>query len=326
MKNIQILLTGASGLIGASFLESVSCLHEQNKNIMVHALVRKKLSKSYPFVKEFVGDLTHIPDEIFFKDSFVTIHLAVCHSEKDKQLCYETNVEGTLNLLNCLEKTASLGILYSSSLSVLGIQSNHNSSEVSPKNPQTYLAETRSRSEELMETKMKQAQKSAFFMRTRFIIGVNEKEFFKGFSKLVSKNIKIGNGTQEYSIISTDDYSKIIFQLVQKVYELSAKQEFLISPINVCYSKSISFNKIYTLIKPGVGKSDKPFFRLPHWFFNLISFIKIPFIMRVLVKYNLIYHTHTMSTGLIEGLIGQEIVHKDPELEFSKVYSCESGK
>jgi len=95
LENAKILVTGATGFVGARLAQK---LKEQNADVTI--LVRKK-PENTPY-KTIVGDLTD--SNLHFDQSFdVVCHLASCTPlEKDKKILHAVNYEGTRNLYSAV--------------------------------------------------------------------------------------------------------------------------------------------------------------------------------------------------------------------------------
>ncbi len=128
MVKLKIFLTGAFGNVGESTLKE---LNNQNHEILCFDIKTpknekkcKKLHKDYKF-NTIWGDLTNLEDVYnAVKDIDVIIHLAAIIpplSEKNPNLAYKVNVEGTRNLIEAaknLEKPPRFVV--ASSVSVYG--------------------------------------------------------------------------------------------------------------------------------------------------------------------------------------------------------------
>jgi len=106
---MNIFVTGASGFIGSHLVDAL--LKDGHE---VFGLSRKSGS--------VIGDLT---DFSFLNDFFnhtkidVMFHLAACISGEDNELV-DSNVKGTLNLLECAHRHNVKNLVYSSSMEVYG--------------------------------------------------------------------------------------------------------------------------------------------------------------------------------------------------------------
>lgn len=118
----MILVTGANGLLG-SFI----CNALEEAGMAYSAMVRKtsdlRLLKNIPPERIKVGDLFDVIGlESDLLDVQTVIHCAgmVSFHEKDKEMLFLTNVEGTKNLVNACLATNTLNFVHVSSIAAIG--------------------------------------------------------------------------------------------------------------------------------------------------------------------------------------------------------------
>lgn len=136
---MAILITGSEGLIGTEV-----CEHFRKKNIdIIH--YDKKFSKEHPFHGDIL-DKDKLKAVITRCDGI--IHLAavsrVIWGEKDPELCWKTNYEGTLNVIEgAILSPKKPWILYASSREVYGNPPQLPASEDVPYNPINIYGESK---------------------------------------------------------------------------------------------------------------------------------------------------------------------------------------
>lgn len=126
---MKVLVTGAAGFVALNIIES---LIEENHE--VHALIRKTSKRDYlePMiqnhgVKIHIGDITDVPslDQAMVGMDAV-IHTAALTSQfkKDKAAVFRTNVDGTGNVIESALKNKVRRMVYTSTNSTIGTNSN----------------------------------------------------------------------------------------------------------------------------------------------------------------------------------------------------------
>lgn len=118
----MILVTGANGLLG-----SYICNALEDAGMAYSAMVRinsdLRLLKNIPLEKIKVGDLFDVIGlERNLLEFQTVIHCAglVSYHEKDKEMLFLTNVEGTKNLVNACLATNTLNFIHVSSIAAIG--------------------------------------------------------------------------------------------------------------------------------------------------------------------------------------------------------------
>jgi len=107
----KIIVTGHNGFIGSHLIQNL-----QNKFHIIG--ISEQINKKFP-IKQIKKDIKKITPKDIPKDIFCIIHLAaltdVTICEKNPRKCFETNVLGTLNMLEIARKINSKLIYLSTS-------------------------------------------------------------------------------------------------------------------------------------------------------------------------------------------------------------------
>jgi len=120
---MRFAITGANGLIGKAL--AIRLAKEGHE---VHGIFRSTVPKefnAFPEIKIFQGDILH-PDRLneAFKGVDGIFHVAAFAKpwSKNKQLYYDINVQGTINVCNAALKTGAKRVVYTSSAGTHGAQ------------------------------------------------------------------------------------------------------------------------------------------------------------------------------------------------------------
>ncbi|WMY94679.1 MAG: NAD-dependent epimerase/dehydratase family protein (plasmid) [Arsenophonus sp.] len=151
-----ILITGADGLIGQELCKKI------NKSYII-----KKIDNKFPITSSSYGDIL-IPETLqeFIKDCDGVVHLAaisrVIFGEKYPQRCWETNVNGTYNILNlAYQSNKKPWVLYASSREVYGQQKTFPVKESAILKPLNIYANSKLSAEKIIEKYKKKGLQTA---------------------------------------------------------------------------------------------------------------------------------------------------------------------
>lgn len=94
-------------------------------------------------------------------------------TDAERRSFFETNVQGTANLLTCLERTKPMRFVFISTVSVYGLDEGNNISELSPLTGQSPYAMSKIQSESLVESFCEKLQIPYLILRLPLIAGPN---------------------------------------------------------------------------------------------------------------------------------------------------------
>lgn len=311
---MKIVLTGATGFVGRALVACLTSHTAGKESIDIRALVRTPSRyDAGEHVTVFTGSVTNIPKGLFFDEPHVLIHLGVKQIDHDGTGFEEDNVEGTRNLLaHCNAHTQ--GVIYGSTLSVLGQGAQRNSTEFHVTNPQTPLAKSRADAEQLVLDTMGERGAWGFCLRPRFILDVSDQFVLPGIQGLARKGLYIGNGQQRFSIISVTDYAKIITALAERICESNSKDTALQTPLNVGYRRPVTFDAIFSSFRLEMAyRSKVKRLRMPGWLPPLLKGAKNRKLTAKAVQLELIGFDHYGDVNKLETLIGDDITKQDGE-------------
>jgi dihydroflavonol-4-reductase len=121
----MIFITGASGLLGTSLIETLFAAHHGASDLQVRALYRKQIP-AIPFADKIEWIEGDILDVVVLEEALRGVsevyHCAaiVSFDPKQKQRMHATNVEGTANVVNACIEAGIKKLLFVSSVAALG--------------------------------------------------------------------------------------------------------------------------------------------------------------------------------------------------------------
>jgi len=121
----MIFITGASGLLGASLIETLFAAHHGASDLQIRALYRKQIP-AIQFADKIEWIEGDILDVVVLEEALKGVsevyHCAaiVSFDPKQKQRMHTTNVEGTANVVNACIEAGIKKLLFVSSVAALG--------------------------------------------------------------------------------------------------------------------------------------------------------------------------------------------------------------
>lgn len=324
-KNAQITLclTGATGYVGRAILRHCDAMPEGAVSVRALARSEKQVldrmnwSSLPDWLEVIPGRLPEVPDSFCPNNDHVVVHYGVKQIDHDGRGFNETNVEGTQRLLGATN-ARTLGIIYGSTLSVLGQGAQKNVFETAPMNPQTLLAETRAEAEETCYEWGARKHRSAFGLRPRFILGASDQFVLPGLAKLAAKGQIVGTGDQEFSVISVEDYAHIIVSLSAYIYLATDTEQ---RALNVGYRQPVSFAELQEVIAAAIGENPKKIKRIPvyRWLPTIMRWLPIEGIDQKATQLELVGFDHSGDIRELEKRIGCDVVEKSASEVVKKV-------
>ena len=216
--NKSILLTGSSGFLG-TYIKSE--LEKQDFNIIT--LGRKNSNIEFDLSK----GIPNIPKGIDF-----VIHAAgKAHSlpktEKEKALFYETNYNGTLNLLDGIKHSGTeiKSIIFISSVSVYGLNEGETIDESYPLLATDPYGKSKIMAEEAITQYCKTNPINCSILRLPLIAGKNPPGNLGAMIRALKKGmyLSIGNAEAKKSMVLAEDVASLIPELFNKsgIYNLT---------------------------------------------------------------------------------------------------------
>ena len=199
MENKIILITGAAGYIGGTF-----CYEALKKGYKVIGLDNFSNSKNnyinymkQNFAENFIfldkdlrennlHELKELQADIDCVFHFAALK-SVPDSEKNPDLYYANNVEGTENLIKLMHILSIKKLIFSSSAAVYGDQKTQPIKETASLSPKSFYAKTKKLSEDLIENAVKEHSLSAISLRYFNPLGSHK-------DKIISDNFQNKSG------------------------------------------------------------------------------------------------------------------------------------
>ncbi len=256
---MKIILTGGAGFIGSHLVEYLISFKKIKKIIIIDNLKdgsKKNLkdslsSKKISLKKADVRNFRKI--EKYFKDCSAVIHLAamsdIVPSIENPMEYFETNFNGTLNILEAMRKHKVKKIIYSASSSCYGIPKKTPTNELDPIKPMYPYAFSKYIGEQLIDHYSKVYKLNYISLRLFNVYGTRSRTnsaygaalgvFLK--QKLENKPFTIvGDGNQKRDFIFIKDvceaFAKSLFSNLQN------------ETFNLGYGKPESVNKMIKII------------------------------------------------------------------------------
>ena len=217
IKKLSVI--GGSGFIGSHL-----CKQLENSNIDFEIVDIKK-SNDYP-QKTIIADIRDLNSLRQSINGDVVIHLAAVHTDdiKEKSVYFETNVEGTRNILKVCDEKKIRNVIFTSSVAVYGF-THHNANEISQTKPFNFYGESKLEAEKLFANwyKNNNLNKNLIIIRPTVIFGENNRgNLFKLMQSIyLKKFIMIGSGNNIKSIGYVKNLVDfIIYSLDMKNYSI----------------------------------------------------------------------------------------------------------
>lgn len=309
-KTLTLVVVGANGFVGGTLLQEAS----SHPEISVRAQARSQASilKSANIVR-VCGSLEQIHPDLFPRSPHILIHVAGKNTDKDGTGYEHVNVRGTANLLaHC--NTHTRGIIYHSSLSVLGQGKQSDVSANATQSPETPLACSRAQAETLVLQKAKELGISAYCLRPRFILGQGDAFVLPALQRLASKGLRIGNGSQKFSVIDVNDYANLILQLSTYI-DCSNHAEQM--ALNIGYDQPLSFSSIYqTLLEFDAGRQSKYTLRHPAIAAKLLGYLPFEKFQSLATQLQLIGLDHYGDVSQTSARLQTDLLSRDSHQYF----------
>jgi nucleoside-diphosphate-sugar epimerase len=320
---VILVVTGATGFVGRALvrhcIENVSSgPTDMELRVLVRSTGRLPM---HPKIREYEGDLNLENSELFPDQPHVLVHLANKNVDHDGSGFQQTNVHGTEKLLRAC-RPSTRGMIYNSSLSVLGQGAQVNCSHMAPVLPQTDLALSRAQAEEIVWRRGRELDITAYCLRPRFILGEGDNYVMPALAKLVNKGIYLGSGEQRYSVIDVDDYAKIIIQLATRCVKTDVVEQI---PLNIGYSSPLSYEAIYSELRKNMASaSGKKTIPAPALLASLLKRIPNKTLQAKAIQLQLIGLDHFADTAATQSRLNHDVLNRD-SLEYMKSLAQQYG-
>lgn len=264
-KKPKVIVTGASGFIGKSFLRRM------NWDAFDITVLTRDVSKSFLHsdkIKIVQGDLTQLSSLMnAFQGQDILVNLAA--EVRNEAKLEETNVQGTKNLLEAIEKTGIRKVIHLSSVGVLGVGYQSKATLVDenyPATPDNSYEKTKKISEDLFLTAAKEQDFSLTVLRPTNVFGPEHP--FQALLNLcqhaqANKPLLWSKGAQ-VNYVFVEDLTQTIFHFLQEKNQTGVYH----------VGNSLELKTFYELLKKSL-KSESKMVRIPDIFNTLLMSLRI---------------------------------------------------
>jgi nucleoside-diphosphate-sugar epimerase len=303
---MEVVLLGPTGFVGRALLARLLSLSEVTR---VHALVRGSAARlvCHPKLNVVSGSLPEIPDDLIPQDSpHVVIHFATlqrCESDVE----YSLNRKGMVRLLECCNANTR-GIVYGSSLSVLGQGEQR---EVLPNAtvcPGTPLARSRAETEEYLRREATVRGFRWAILRPRFVIDAQDPQTLGAWMKLARAGIWFGSGKQSFSIISLQDYVDVILGVARRLDAGDMDSQVL----GVGYRSSLSYAEMVTTLREVQHIPGRMRIWIPSFTSKILRFLNVG--QQLATRCELMGFHHSVNVDSLQQFVGAKVINKNPRL------------
>jgi nucleoside-diphosphate-sugar epimerase len=302
---MRVVLLGATGFVGSAILRRAPAHRAE-----LTALVRGDASRVTDAARVVPGELPEVPADLFPAEPHVVLHFAT----KQKGEGYDVNVRAAEALVRALPPSCR-GIVYGSSLSVYGQGEQRGDTEDRALRPETPLATSRARAENVLRAAASAKKIGFYALRPRFILGDGDRSTLPSLLSLFRRGLLLGDGSQRFTVIDVDDYAEIALRLGAQLLEGDRE----IAPLHVGYARAVSLDEI----RGAVGAR----FPLPRVRARLpvtpgvtraLSRVPSAAARALATKLELVGLSHYVSVDRLAGVVGADVVRKDPTLVLAR--------
>lgn len=250
---MRLLFTGASGFLGKTILpvlsqqfqvSSIGLTQDEDYQVDLCATV-PDLSENFDFILHAAGKAHSIPK-----------------TEREKQVFYNVNYQGTVNLCRGLEKNKlPRAFIFISTVAVYGCETGDNIDESHPLNGNTPYALSKKQAEEFLQEWCDKHGITLGILRPCLLAGPNPPGNLGAMIKGIEsgKYLSIGGGKAQKSILMAEDIARLIPLVGEKggIY-------------NVCDNDHPSFRQLEETISKQLGKKRPT--NIPFWTAKTLAF------------------------------------------------------
>jgi nucleoside-diphosphate-sugar epimerase len=203
------VVIGATGFLGSGLLRAL----QRDGEVPVRCLVRSAAAlSSAGRVTVVHGSLEDFPVALIPSSPYVLYHLATRQHDPGRLGFVEENLRNVRRLGENITSRCR-GVIYVSSLSVLGPGRQTGVDESAPVRPATELAVARAEVEKYLLDLGGRIDASVFCVRTRFVLGRGDSRTLPGLHRFMCTGLIPSTGRQCFSAIDVDDLGEVLLQL-----------------------------------------------------------------------------------------------------------------
>lgn len=305
-EHATAVVTGATGFVGGGLLRAL----ERDGGAPVRCLVRdpSKLTGDAG-VTVVPGSLEELPRELFPETPYVVYHLATEQHDPGELGFVDTNLRNVRRLGESLTGPCR-GVIYLSSLSVLGQGRQAGVDESAPVAPRTELATARAKVEEYLLALGARIEASVFCVRPRFVLGRGDSRTLPGLHRFMRSGLMPSTGSQRFSIIDVDDLGDVLARLGARCEAYHDAGAPVRTPIHAAYREPVSWRAIRSELRAGVGGIPPVAFPLPLALRHL-GRLGSPGLRSAAEKLELFGRSHWTRVDRLESELGPSVTVRD---------------
>lgn len=257
----MIKVIGGSGFVGSFLLKELTDFRVSNLD-----------KNPSPFFNEIttIGNIINKDDLIFSKDVSSVVLLAAEHRDdvSPKSLYYRTNVQGTKNVLEAMDRAGIKNLIFTSSVAIYGLDK-ENPDETHPEDPFNHYGKSKWQAESaIKEWYSKDPKgKSITILRPTVIFGERNRGNVYNLLKQISSGrfMMIGNGQNKKSMA----YVRNIVALIKNRLE---KMEEGLHIFNYADNPDYNMNQLVSVIQKKMNMKIRKQ-KIPYWLGILGGFV-----------------------------------------------------
>lgn len=303
-----LVVLGGTGFVGSALLRRV----EKDTDLVARCLVRVTHHPSAAGHITFIpGSLEDLPKDLFPDSPYVVFHLATQQHEPGPLGYVAQNLRNAHCLGQWLTQHCQ-GVIYTSSLSVLGRRRQEAIDETAPVAPGTELASARAAVERYLLDLGARTGRTVFCVRTRFVLGEGDIRTLPGLHKFMSSGFIPSTGHQRFSIIDVADLAEVLVRLGRRCQERHQSGRPIQTPIHAGYSQPISLHHIRQELRSEVGGIPARTLPIPMCL-SRIGIFPSRRLQAAAQQLELFGLDHWTKVDRMESEIGTDITCKDPQ-------------
>lgn len=305
---LTAVVLGSTGFVGRALLRLI----RQDPGVTaVRCLVRSPgPDPGADGITYHLGDLQDLPDDLFPATPYVVYHLATVQHEASPDGFVADNMRNARSLGKRITSQCH-GLIYTSSLSVLGVGRQRRVDESAPVTPGTELAAARAAVESYLFGLGARLAFPVYCVRTRFVLGEGDARTLPGLHKFLRSGLMLGTGRQRFTVIDVDDLAAVLLALGRRCEERHRLGAPVWTAVHAGYQQPITLAEIRAILRATVGGIPPVPVPLPAGlrFLGILPFARL----RTLAgKAELFGLSHWAAVDRLKAEIGTTVTGRDP--------------
>jgi nucleoside-diphosphate-sugar epimerase len=260
------------------------------------------------------GDLQNLPDDLFPGTPYVVYHLATEQHEAGPDGFVAHNMRNARSLGEQITPQCH-GLIYTSSLSVLGAGRQRRVDETTSVTPGTELAAARAAVESYLLSLGGRLMFPVYCVRTRFVLGHGDTRTLPGLHRFLRSGLMLGTGRQRFTVIDVDDLAAVLLALGRRCEERYSLGAPVWTAINAGYRRPITLAEIRAILRATVGGIPPVVIPLPTAL-RCLRVLPFPWSQTLAGKIELFGLSHWSAVDRLEAEIGTVVTGRDPRETF----------